>query len=407
MSKDFLEFVEKLATSGFHEIGDKEAPYHIQVESLSRHPEYILVGFHGLIHRTKTPPPVFHFRSVAAQAGLGLIAISDPSLNLSSHLNLSWYLWNKRHGNITSAIAKLLDKIIERTGKKLILAGGSGGGFAALNIHNHMQRSDHAVSFVWNPRTDVTQYKWPHLKRYYKLCIDESVPRDTKSILKELESRGISYRLAEKNQQRQLIFINGYDHSHLRKHIRRFIKSNDRHILVGDWGNGHTPPSKATIISVIRDISHDRQPAEIIQKNRPTTKQILDKSFNWDYLKETLRCRVTIIDSNTEYATVILSANLRHYFIGYQLLYRIRAASGKVLYDSGYLYGADMCEVYLELTSAQVRQVERGRLEACIEDIQGHLEIFSYRIKDLSAKRSSSRFVESTKSDDKLARADA
>lgn len=128
VSKDFNMFIDKINIEGLHEIQKQENPYHLFVQDFSINNEYILIGLHGAIERVKVNPPAIFFRGVAKKAGIGLISIADPSINLSKQLNLGWYLGNKINGNVTKDIAALLDTIIESTGKKLILAGGSGGG---------------------------------------------------------------------------------------------------------------------------------------------------------------------------------------------------------------------------------------------------------------------------------------
>src|SRR5690554_6790937 len=82
--------------------------------------------------------PFFSFSGIASEIRIPLISFSDPSLMLNADLRLGWHLGNYLIPDYKDKVARFLDALSVSLDKKIILAGGSGGGFAALNISNLM-----------------------------------------------------------------------------------------------------------------------------------------------------------------------------------------------------------------------------------------------------------------------------
>ncbi|MGR2671851.1 hypothetical protein ACUXVT_11335 [Acinetobacter soli] len=384
-SNDFNSFVDQLLLNGIHEVGDSNSPYHILVNNINSESNYILVGFHGLLDRKKIILPAFFFRGVSNKVGISLISFSDPSLNFSENLSLSWYLGNDKNGNITEKIANLLDMIITKTGKKLILAGGSGGGFAALNIHNHMKLGDNAVTFVWNPQTNIIKYNLPIIKKYFKICVEDKENIDLKYIEEELIKKNIPYKLKVRNDLQQLIFINGYDHAHLRKHVRPYIINQEKSknkVYIGDWGYGHIQPDQNTIVNVIKSISENLSFDSIIENIVHPKKTVLNFDENIAKLESVIDCRVSIIKANPK-RIICLKSNLYDHFIGYQSLFLIRNSKGEVVFKSDYLFGANVCELYINTSIEKIRTLNDSIVELQVEDIKGNKKIFDFRFNKI------------------------
>lgn len=331
---------------------------------------------------------LFSLGGVAQKLGVGLISISDPSINISEKLHLGWYLGNNINKNITTEIALLLDNLIEKTGKKLILTGGSGGGFAALNIHSHMRLAKYAKSFVWNPQTDITKYNMPAIKRYFNVCVDEKDELTLKSIEQRLIEKKIPYKVEQRVDLEQLIFINGYDHAHLRKHVRSYINNLDEkkfRVFVGNWGYGHTQPPQQVIVNVINAIVQNKTLDEIIHSLEKPRKPILDFSKNIEKLDFILDCRVSIIRVSPK-RLICIKSNIYDHFIGFQTRISIKDKQNKIVYKSDYLLGANICELYFNSSVENIRKLSGGFIELCVEDIKGVEKIYTYdfdKIKEI------------------------
>lgn len=387
-SKDFDEFLSKIEVNGVHEIRKEDNPYHILVQDISLNNEYILIGLHGALERSKITPPAFFFRGVARESSVGLIAISDPSINISEKLHLGWYLGNNINKNITKEIAEFLDKLIEKTGKKIILTGGSGGGFAALNIHSHMLLANKAKSFVWNPQTDITKYNLPAIRRYFNVCVEEEADLDIKYIENKLIEKKIPYKVEQRLDLEQLIFINGYDHAHLRKHVRSYINStgaNKFRVFVGNWGYGHTQPPQKTIIDTIKSIINNKSLDEVINALPKPKKPILDFCTDAEKLEKIIDCRASVIRVSPK-RLICLKANIYDHFIGFQTRFVVRGIKKEILFKSDYLLGANICELYLNSSIENIRKLSGSLVELYIEDIKGVEKVYKFefdKIKEI------------------------
>lgn len=100
----------------------------------------VLVCFSGAIKtREGKTGPFFSGAGLHIRSGLPLISISDPTLALSDDLCLSWYMGDRDTVHLPQTIAAHLDGIAAHLGVQLVMAGGSGGGFAILNVQQHMR----------------------------------------------------------------------------------------------------------------------------------------------------------------------------------------------------------------------------------------------------------------------------
>lgn len=191
--------------------------------------EYILVGFAGAVTNRKSKrAPVFNFGGIAKAAKLPILSIADPSLGIDSDLSLAWYAGNEYYPDLPSVLAKILDEVIGKTGKILILCGGSGGGFAALNIQNLMHRADNTITLVWNPQTNITRYSDLFERKYLAYGFPNK-NNDCNFLACErhkVESyfhNNLLYKVKRRKDLKSVIMVNGYDHNHLRKQIRPFL----------------------------------------------------------------------------------------------------------------------------------------------------------------------------------------
>lgn len=152
--------------SGRHQLHLGTHPTHI---AFSGHP---LTGSHATIpiffsgavaNRENLIGPFFSGYGIARTLKTPFIAISDPLVDANPTLNVAWYTGAHSSG-FQTALLDLLREIITVSGKKLILIGGSAGGFAALYYALHLGAG--ASVLAWNPQTDITRYIPTFAQRY-------------------------------------------------------------------------------------------------------------------------------------------------------------------------------------------------------------------------------------------------
>lgn len=219
--------------------------------------EYVLVSFKGAIqNRKKRSPPFYGCMNLSKRVGLPLLSISDPSLTLSDDFSLAWYAGNQYQRNLPYDLADFFDALIEKTGKKIIFIGGSGGGFAILSIHSLMKDNDNSLAIVWNPQTSIIDYSLAHTNRYLKASFEGYNYGDKEHATKFLKDN-VRYKIFRNDNKKTVIFMDGYDHNHLRLHLKpwlgdriklkkegNFLIYDNLVLYIGDWGSGHTPPPK-------------------------------------------------------------------------------------------------------------------------------------------------------------------
>jgi hypothetical protein len=236
-----------------------------------------LVGFGGVVSsRSGTRPPFFSGRGVAADLGLPLIAFSDPSLALDENLPLAWYAGNRFERGMLYKIAKIIDRIAFCHDLKIVIFGGSGGGFAGLAM-SHLLRCDNTV-VIWNPQTDIAEYvpnyvlqyiaaAFPELRDEIKI-LDASEKSAKKDLIRKLlERSGVIYSLINKypSQRSKVLYLQNIHDWHVDSHLRPYLKSFELRRIspvsftsgenfclhFGDWGVGHSGPPRNTISDII------------------------------------------------------------------------------------------------------------------------------------------------------------
>lgn len=244
--------------------------------------EFFLVFFQGAItSRDGTSPPYFAGINITKGFNHPFILISDPTISLSESLTLSWYAGNKDDNLVPYKIARALDHIAGLYGAKLVLIGGSGGGFSVL-IQSCILRSE-AISLAWNPQTSIENYSIKFVSEYMKVAFDddwsffiESEPKDDEikpKVSEILEKRKI-FRSAEVLKIRpniELLYLQNRHDWHVKSHLQPYLKEMDLERLgcasfsfadkaalhIGDWGQGHAPPPKEVIKKIIQQVTYD------------------------------------------------------------------------------------------------------------------------------------------------------
>lgn len=97
------------------------------------------------------------------------LTVSDPTLALddSYTLTLSWYVGSSTQPQLQYFLERVFRRVLEVTGiEQVIFTGGSGGGFAALEMSRRFPGS---IAMVMNPQSSVGRYNPGAVNRYLKL----------------------------------------------------------------------------------------------------------------------------------------------------------------------------------------------------------------------------------------------
>jgi len=229
------------------------------------------VVFSGALQqRGGSHPPYFSGITIARDLRLPFVLISDPTLSLSNRIKLAWYVGNHKVPHLYEFIASALDSITRKTALRPILIGGSGGGYAAIQVLARMQ--EFASALVWNPQTSIGSYYLPFGIEYMRTAYPNiKIPKDCLSdgnnfqSFLEKSAKTIPHKLPHPNliKKHQLLYMQNVDDTfHMHNHAGPWLKncafsplsnntflSETQNILFvpGSWGQGHAPLATALV----------------------------------------------------------------------------------------------------------------------------------------------------------------
>lgn len=225
----------------------------ISLESLlvNKGSKVLLVALHGALTRAKVSLPMFERLTTFGQTKHSLMLFSDPTLRLSDDIDLAWYTgWEGM--DIRPIIADWAMRAADAIGaEKIVFYGGSGGGFASLQISAF---SPGSIAIAVNPQTEIHGYKVEGIhmgpqRRYVRVVWPELAPvpianltdeHDWYSPLGERVSAVQTYSRPINN--RVLYIQNRNDHSHMDRHYGPFkeaaIEGPNKGNIVFDYYDG-------------------------------------------------------------------------------------------------------------------------------------------------------------------------
>lgn len=203
----------------------------LEVLQVNRGSDVLIVAFHGALVRETTILPRFERLATLLNTEHNLLFISDPTLRLGDDLQLSWYTgWAEL--DLRPILAEWAIKAAKAAGaERIVFMGGSGGGFAALQVSAFVPGS---TAVVFNPQTVLTRYlvEGKHMgpqRRYVRVVMPEMAPvpiekltldHDWASSLGERVAAPLTYARPLENQV--LYVQNSNDFSHMADHYKPF-----------------------------------------------------------------------------------------------------------------------------------------------------------------------------------------
>jgi hypothetical protein len=336
----------------------------------------ILVGLNGaIVPRNSAKAPFFSGLNIAKALELPIISISDPILALDNKIPMAWYAGNESNLDLPVKIAQILDSIASSLNVKLVLFGGSAGGYAAVQIARFLKSN--ASVLIWNPQTAIADYLPEFVYEYLVVAFPSKAYtlNNPDAINKEfLQQMMIDLNLMQSirdlplDNNIQLLYMQNRNDWHTIHHTFPYVERNEwtrvgnstfkdeteRSVLyLGDWGDGHIPPSKEIVELILKKMSLDKSVVEIGLELDDGMNAILDKAkyfqwfgsqpkFNYDVIAEYIGSQIHIAcipDSHyimTEgitYAFYLFADGVRHkvrwYECSNEILFEIEGLSGK------------------------------------------------------------------------------
>lgn len=267
---------------GVHTIGGDALPLDIALlnaDLLTENVRVLPVFFSGAVTaREEKRPPFFSGQGIAGTLRTPALCIADPSIAMAPDLALAWYAGNHLQAT-QQRLHALLRGVGERLGVELLLIGGSGGGFAALQAGLRLGKA--ASVLVWNPQTDLLGYSRSAVDHYLKTCWpSHAAAEGDGNGSSYLLSQGIEHDIVPAFRQglrpRRVVYLQNMGdilHSHrhagallpvldTRRIGRNGFLASDASTLIwmAAWNGGHEPipkPLLTQLLALLLDPSAD------------------------------------------------------------------------------------------------------------------------------------------------------
>ncbi|MFK5690565.1 DUF6270 domain-containing protein [Ornithinimicrobium sp. LYQ92] len=210
----------------------------------------LVVRLHGAINRARTRVPFLPGLTSSVQAPQPFLLIQDPSLDRSRALTLGWYLGSPDVDG-RGAVSGIIEEVREAVGAtRVLLVGGSGGGFAALHLTARIPRS-HALAF--NPQTDLRRYIPRVVESALYAC--RGVAPDQQGSPVDVSVGDYWSTLPGLSVSAHIISNTGdsHDERHVAplEEVARSLPGARVTVERVDWGPGHKAPSNAQFLKAI------------------------------------------------------------------------------------------------------------------------------------------------------------
>lgn len=220
-----------------------------------RHPgaTTTLVAFHAAVKQEATRP-IFSGLGVTGGLSANVIFVSDPTLEMRDDVTLAWFAGNWRQRlqvDLTTLFRGIFNTLAT---PHRIFFGGSGGGFASLYYSSRFAGS---LAVACNPQTSMSKFSPITVTRYVDAAF--GIEGNLSAAIARLDTGGVVHDLCDHYRTphgNTVAYLQNLpDARHVTRHLIPFYDSVSSETavgyLLGNWGPGHYPPPKETVMSVL------------------------------------------------------------------------------------------------------------------------------------------------------------
>lgn len=279
--KNHSHYFTNIEEDGLHVINlenNKRIFCYIKNFLKSKNTKKIVISFNGAVSNRKNKKgPFFSFLGVAENLDIPVLSFSDPSTLDNENLELGWYAGNENFINLAKVIGEIINELCFKYNLRPILVGGSGGGFAVLNVSRYLKVDSDL--FVWNPQTNITKYIKKHVVNYYNCAFPNVLNKEFENREREIGNKinhlDVLFDRAELSQN--LLYLQNKTDSHIDLHAEPFLKVNNFQLISENiynrknmfllspiWGEGHIRPPVKIIEYIINELFKDNNLSNIV-----------------------------------------------------------------------------------------------------------------------------------------------
>lgn len=220
----------------------------------NRNSDTTLLMFHSALSPRQKTIPCVQGEGIAAELGMNLIALCDPSLD-QGPLSCAWFLGDRETGPLKKLLKPVINKLLADLGTQhLILSGGSGGGYAAVNFAEQFPGSS---AVVFNPRLNLDGRPTSALDSYLATCHNATTVTPMRRVKRDFITPDLATACSRRNFN-LFILQNVNDPRFLRNQLVPFLEniddSSNLWIKTFDGDQGHTPIPKPILHESLRAV---------------------------------------------------------------------------------------------------------------------------------------------------------
>ena len=239
----------------------------------------LAVFFHGAVRGELIADlklPILSGLKVPLGAEADRLMLSDSTMAVHRNLRLGWFCGTRRF-NLVSRIDQILAKLTaQRSYRRVILLGGSQGGFAALRASRRLPGS---VALIWNPQTSIKKFFYPaRVQDFAHYCFAAPTIDAIPPVFQVDREMDLTQSYAAHPASNYVFYMqNRCDLEHLDDHAIPFSAalgfqgpsvlgvnrlSERVTMALGDWVGGHSLPDRDSVTAVAGLILDQKTPLE-------------------------------------------------------------------------------------------------------------------------------------------------
>lgn len=245
-----------------------EPGHHLDALLVNKKSDVLIVYLHGATFRKRTRLPRFERLATLSQEDVSSMYFSDPTMYRHERVMLGWYTgW--KGVDVQQHIADWAMIAAQEIGAKhIVVAGASGGGFAALQVSGLIPDS---ICLTFNPSTKIHEYYTngdPGIRGaqrdYIRYVHPEVVVGKIDSMdldpdwTTNLGDEVSAIRRYGKPVSNWVLFVNNINDWHIEQHFDPFMESarqggntNRIQVLEYEMGHGHFPPKNPEFMGAL------------------------------------------------------------------------------------------------------------------------------------------------------------
>lgn len=218
--------------------------------------------------------PIFSGRELCRSLDIPLISIADPSIGLRPRTELTWYAGSDQQ-DVQLAVATVLAGLRAKAKTALLLVGGSGGGFAALEQLTRVSSESDIAALVWNPQLDLSGYGVAAVDKFLATCYPSiylefgsgNLLLALEAIRERFDVNFELYSAARHGRLKNVLLLQQRDDWHFDQFMPQLGECigveipndgawegvNDFAGFSGRWGSGHVPPPRELLEELIQE----------------------------------------------------------------------------------------------------------------------------------------------------------